>query len=395
MRRFVVHISPFTSSLTFPLLQTLSRLRQYLLPRHFLPKTYSIKTGMAQIGLATGLMLMMSVLQAQEDAMPVSVVTPQQAVPIDRLRLSGNLVAVQRASLSAQVDGLVETMSVDVGALVKTGDQLLSLDSALGKHLLNQLRASMAAAKATRDENRRLVKEAERLIQDNHLAQNELALRQAALAESEALLQVAQAELAGQQQQLNWHQLTAPFDGVVSGKLTEVGEWVSRGTPVFELVATGQVYLDVNAPQERFAEINLQTQVQVQPDALPGQILKGRIEALVPVSDSGSRTFRVRIVVTDPQQRLFPGTSASATFDLSRGENTALLVPRDALLRSPDGRFALFTVTDGKAQRRSVEIGQQSSSGVEILTGLQPNEPVVVRGNEVLRDQQMVRIVES
>lgn len=348
--------------------------------------------------LLPALLLLLPLLaSAQDERMPVAVAMPVQAVPTEELRLTGTLVAVQQASLSPRVDGLVAKVNVDAGARVKAGAPLLELDTALERHVLRQREAATAAAQAQVTEDERLVSEAERLARDNHLPQNELALRRAALASSRALLQAAKAEEAGQRERVAWHRLPAPFDGVISHKRTEAGEWVTRGTPVLELVATDRLYLDVQAPQERFAALTPDTQVLVRPDTLTGEVLEARIDALVPVSNVGSRSFLVRVVVQDQQQRLLPGTSATAVFNLAHGSARALLVPRDALLRSPDGSFSLFAIgrqgDDTVALRRRVSIGHQSSAGVEILEGLQPDEAVVVRGNEILRDGQSVQIL--
>lgn len=344
------------------------------------------------------LLVSMPGAHAEDEPLPVTVAAPVNVIPTDELRLTGTLVAVRRSNLSPRVDGLVARVNVDAGSKVKQGDVLLELDPTLEQHALRQREAATAAAQAQVKEDERLVAEAERLTRDNHLPQNELALRQAALASSRALLQAARAEEAGQRERVQWHRLPAPFSGVIGRKLAEAGEWVTRGTPVLELVATDELYLDVQAPQERFAALTPETQVRVRPDALTGTVLEGRIAALVPVSDAGSRSFRVRVTVTDADQRLLPGTSATALFDLSLGNAKALLVPRDAILRSPDGSFSLFAVVpdgDGHVvQRRRVTIGHQSGTGVEILDGLAAGESVVVRGNEILRDGQPVRILQ-
>ena len=109
--------------------------------------------------------------------------------------------------------------------------------------------------------------------------------RPAALVASEAS-EREQAEL------LRRHVVPAPFAGVVARRLTDVGEWVSRGTPVIELVATDRVRLDVQAPQERFAAIREDAIVQVFADSLGGESLPGRVVARVPVSDpSAARSW--------------------------------------------------------------------------------------------------------
>ncbi|MCL5974313.1 MAG: efflux RND transporter periplasmic adaptor subunit, partial [Gammaproteobacteria bacterium] len=195
-------------------------------------------------------------------------------------------------------------------------------------------------------------------------------------------------------EQLRRHELPAPFSGVISAKMTEAGEWVNRGDQVLELVALEPVRLDVNVPQERFSEITTQTRVEILPDALPSRKLTGKITALVPVSNAQARSFLVRIVVDSEDVKLLPGTSASAVIYLGGDKAKGFLVPRDAVLRHPDGGRSVFVIdSNNRAQRRSVNVGSDSSEGIIITNGLTAEDLVVVRGNEVLRDNDEVEIV--
>lgn len=353
------------------------------------------KSGAVCYWLAVAWLGVVPAVRASEPA-PVAVVEPQRASATQTLQLTGSLVAVRQARLSPRVAGLVASVGVDAGDRVKAGAVLLALDPTLEQHALRQREAATAEALAGLREQERLVAEAERLSRDNHLPKTELALRQSALATARARWQAAQAEEAAQRERVAWHQLPAPFDGVITRKLAEAGEWVSPGTPVLELVATDSLYLDVQAPQERFAGLVPETPVSVRPDTLPDETLPARILTRVPVSDAGSRSFLVRVTVEDAGQRLMPGTSATAVFSLGRPGPPGWLVPQDALLRAPDGSFTVFTVATEQGQpvarRRAVQAGLSAGTAVEILGGLPEGEPVVVRGNESLRDGQPVRV---
>lgn len=331
-----------------------------------------------------------------QGAVPVEVVSSSQSTAIRELRLSGSLVALRRAQVSARVDGAVAKVLVDAGAQVEAGQLLLELDDSLEQHELQRLAANRASAQAQANEHQRLVDEAKRLTRDNHLPQNELALRQAALSSSIAQLDAAKAQVAAQQQRLAWHRIEAPFAGVVVTKLSEVGEWITRGSPVFEVVATQDLYLDVQVPQERYGDINEDTEISIMSDIQPDLVLPGRVAAQVPVADPVSRTFRLRIMASEPSAALLPGASARAVLTF-RQDGQVLTVPRDALLRNPDGGFSVFTVMEKEgrqtALRRQVKLGRSLGDAVEVLSGLPEDEPVVVRGNEILRHEQAVKIV--
>ena len=327
-------------------------------------------------------------------AVPVIVAVAEEVTASSELRVSGSVVAANRSNVSVRVDGLVDRVLVDAGAYVKSGEVLLTLDQTYEQQELARLTANLAAANATHNENQRLVNEAKRLTKENHLPSNELDLRQAAFNQSQALLEAARAEKLAQQQRVVWHQLTAPFDGVIYRKSTERGEWVSRGDAVFELVATENVYLDVQVPQDKFSIFNDTVNVTIFPETTgAGQEVAGKVHTVVAVADSVSRTFRVRIV---PEKPLLPGSAATAVFKFFKNSAKVLVVSRDAILRNPDGGYGLFVVTkeQGKliAQRKQVILGQLLGNKVEVLTGIDNQDRVVVRGNEILRDNQQVLI---
>lgn len=334
-----------------------------------------------------------SVIAIADDATPVATTQPKQSSIAETLNLSGSLTAEKRAMLSPRVDGLVAKVLVDAGSQVEQGQTLLKLDPAIAAQQHAQAKAATTEAQAVRNEAARLVKEAERLRKQNYISESEMANRESNLALSEAALIAAQAAERTSLEQLRRHDLPAPFSGVISNKMTEAGEWINRGTAVLELVATDVVRLDVKVPQERFADITRNSPVEVLPDVYPGQRLPARINAIVPVSDPQARAFLVRIVVDATDIRLLPGTSATASIGLNGKQGQKLIVPRDALLLHPDGGHSLFIVEDGVAKRRQVTIGQQSQDGVSILAGLNQNEQVVIRGNEVLNHDQAVTII--
>jgi RND family efflux transporter MFP subunit len=327
----------------------------------------------------------------------VSVVTPERTTVTEDLRLTGTLTSERSARLSPRVDGLVAAVRVDAGDRVKAGQTLVELDAAVASHGLNRARADAAEARALLLEAERLLSEALRLSGEGHLPKTDVARREAELERARAAHAAGEAAEAEQAELVRRHTLPAPFAGVIARKLTEAGEWVTRGTPVLELVSTNRLRLDVQAPQERFARIAAGAEVQVAADTLPGRMLPARIVARVPVSDASARTFLVRMVVEDPQGQLLPGTSATASISLSGGTES-LVLPRDALLRYPDGTYSVFVVkTEGgrsTAQERRVKVGR-GSQRVEILEGLVSGEPVVIRGNETLRNGQAVRVVDA
>lgn len=385
------------------------------IPRAFSPHLYALSLSRfppdMDNGLKAGRMLVIRFLAPvvvalaafsaeAQNLSTVAVAMPETAVLEDRLQLSGTLSAERSARLSPAVDGLVERLRVDAGDVVQAGDVLLELDSALARHALARSKAERIRAEVGIREAERLLAEARRLAERQHVADTELAAREAALALAEAERSALAATESEQAELLERHTLRAPFDGVIVQRLTDRGEWVTRGTPVLELVAIDRVRLDVQAPQERFGDIDADAEVIVRPDTASTLELPGRIIARVPVAgETGARSFLVRILVEEEAHRLLPGTSATASIRLHVTARDGIVqVPADALLRHPDGGYSLFTVDGGEeavAHRHPVRIGRRASGMVEIVEGLPPGLPVVIRGNERLLDGQRVRVTGS
>ena len=339
------------------------------------------------------LLFIAPVLSTAQDTSPVEVVVPVERGLTEQLLLSGSLTAQQDAALSSRAAGLVAELLVDVGDQVQQGQPLLKLDTALAGHELTQRQATVHAVEVQRNEALRQVSEAEQLAGKQLFPQTELALRRADLARSEATLEQARAAFSAQKEMLARHVLTAPFSGVIAARSADVGEYVSLGTPVLQLVSPEPLLLDVQMPQEYYTALDDLQSIEVRSDLDPGAKLQATLIAAIPVTDMAARSFLIRLQV-DGAKQLLPGTSANAVFHFEQGNGGVSVVPPDALLRHPDGNFSLFTVRDGKAWRQVVKIGRSNEAGVEILDGLPKGEPVVVRGNEILRDGQPVRMLE-
>lgn len=332
-----------------------------------------------------------SVSQAQEN-MVVDVINPVISSSSQILRLSGTLTAEKHSMLSPRVDGLITKVNVDSGSHVKKGDVLLQLDPIMSEYELKQAKATVTRVFVDRNEADRMVKEAEGLVTRKTLPQNELAIRKANLALKNAELLSANASQALIEETLRRHDLIAPFSGVISNKMSEMGEWVSRGDPVLELVNLDEIRLDINVPQEHFSDINRGATVSVVSDTYPDQYLDAKIQSIVPVSNSLARAFLVRVTLDNKALSLLPGTSAIAEFNITLMNDAPVLIPRDALLINPDGSHSVFVIEDDKALRRKVELGRVMANGVNITRGLSVDDWVVTRGNEVLHHEQLVLI---
>ena len=335
-------------------------------------------------------------IAAAGEPSPVSVAVATRAPVVESLTLTGTVHARHRSHLSARTSGLVETMHVDAGDRVKRGEVLMELDAELAGLELEQIEGRLDQARIALAEADRLSSEAVELAGRGAFPKSEADTRRSVLDVSRAPVRQLEAEAKRQQSVVDRHRLVAPYDGVISERAADIGEWVETGTPVFELVSLADPRLDMQVPQEHFASIATDPPVTVELDAAPGRTFPAKVAAIVPVKDPVARTFLVRIEWLEAEKAAAPGMSGKAIFALESAD-AALQVPRDAIVRSPGGGAVVWTVeeTNGSATVRPCEVtlGESLTDRIEVRDGLAAGARVVVRGNEALEAGQRVTVL--
>lgn len=337
-------------------------------------------------------------LAAPAAATPVVVATPTVGPASQTLSLSGNLTPRQSAAISPQVAGLVATVRVDAGDVVKTGDSLVELDARTARLEEARARAVVEEARTALAEAERLRNEGRRLLERRVLPESEVQAREAAVRLAEAAVALARSELDLAIERVAQHEVRAPFDGVVSRRLADAGEWIGTGSPLLELVAVRDLWLDVRVPQQFWNRLGPALRLAAYADALPGRQLDAELHARVPVNDPAARTFLLRLLVHDDSDQLIPGMSARVDLELP-GEGPVTRVPRDAITRYPDGTATVWVVTaadDGwVAHEHQVRLLRLAGDRAELAGELPIGAGVVIRGNEGLAQGERVTLAES
>ncbi|QIB50256.1 efflux RND transporter periplasmic adaptor subunit [Pseudomonas sp. OIL-1] len=301
--------------------------------------------------------------------------------------LNGTVNPMRSSGLSTSVAGLLDQVSVEPGTRVAAGDLLMRLDDEQAALQLEQAAAAAEESRVALIEARRRMTEAQSVGAGRNIAATEISARESVAASAAATLKRLEAESRSRQVSLQRHRIEAPFDGVVSQRLRDLGEWVTPGDELLRLVDIKNLRLDFQVPQAHYARINERTRLQIEHQ---GESLKATIETLVPVTDSVARTFLLR-ARAPTAVKLLPGMAVQATLRLSTGKQ-GLTVPRDAVNRYPEGRVTVwlaepheesgvFTVTE-----KRVELGTAFEGQIEVTHGLQGGERVVTHGNESLSE---------
>ncbi len=337
-----------------------------------------------------------------ESAVRVEVEQASNTELVNEVPLTGSLSAARVATLSAEVSGLVSELDVDIGDRLDAGDTLLRLNDELAGIALQRARASATSARERLEDSERRLAEAQTLGASNNIAASEVRSRQSQVEVDRAELAVARAEVQQREAELRRHHVTVPFSGTLSRKLVEIGEWVNPGTGLLEIISSQALRADFQVPQRFYPMIEDDSRLTLRFDAYPGKNFTGQVVHKVPQSRERARTFLLRVALDEEDRppMLIAGMSVDATLRLARGEK-GVAVNRDALLRYPDGRVTVWIVERGENENQArvteqqVEPGLSFAGKVEIVSGLEAGEEVVVRGNEALREDQQVHIIDS
>ena len=333
---------------------------------------------------------------------PVRVESVSNRSIMSEINVTGTVTSPRTAVLSTAVAGLVADLTIDEGHRVETGDALLKLDAELAQLALERALAEVRQRETALADARRRFTEAEKVGTQRAIARTEVESLRAEVTSDEAALAAARAAAREQRAIVERHTLKAPFAGVISERLAELGEWVNPGDGLLELVATDNLRFDFRVGQENFAAVSPGIPVEITLDAVPDSSLSGRVGTIVPVKNPSARTFLVRVladpVEADAPLRITPGMSVRGKLKIDTGRS-GVAVSRDAILRFPDGRVTVWVVDAGGdlpvVREQIVRTGFEFDGVVEIRSGLAAGARVVVRGNETLQEGQKVSILEG
>lgn len=321
-------------------------------------------------------------------ALTVSTAQPQRtAVPL-RLAANGNVAAWQEASIGAESNGLRLTdVRVNVGDTVKAGQVLATFSAETIQADVAQARASLLEAQANAAEAAANADRARSLQATGALSQQQIQQYTTAEKTAQARVEAAQATLNAQQLRLKYTQVVAPDSGVISARTATVGAVVGSGTELFRMVRKGRLEWRAEVTSTELRRI--QPGVKASVTAASGATAEGTVRMVAPTVDPQTRNALVYVDL--PTGNDFrAGMFARGEFAL--GQSDALTVPQEALVVR-DGFSYIFVVgAEQRVQQRKVQTGRRVADRVELLTGLDANAQVVVRGAGFLNDGDLVRV---
>jgi len=318
----------------------------------------------------------------QKKPLPIVAAQEVKTMAISRtVELTGSVAATQIARLASPGEGPVQNCwkrgPVREGDEIKRGERILRIGRS------GAVEAQLSSATAALREQEKELKRVEILVQGG-------AIPGALLDTARAKYESARAQVTKAKESIADYYIDAPWDGVVSKVLVKDGDFVAPRTPLLELYDPRSLVIRFAVPEAQATEVFKGMPVNVHLDAHPDKDFQGKISRVYPDLDTKSRTRTVEAKLDYPIA-LIPGMFARLKLPLQT-VTAATVVPREAVIVTPNGERIAFVLKEGKALRRKLETGIEGDGRVQILTGLQPGEQVVVAGNEKLREGMEVKV---
>ncbi|MGE0231637.1 MAG: efflux RND transporter periplasmic adaptor subunit, partial [Flavobacteriaceae bacterium] len=303
-------------------------------------------------------------------------ITAQTRPLATQIEAVGTTRAARSVKIVPLASGRVVKLRIEPGREVTKGDVLVRLDDDIE-------RADLAEAEANLVEKNQAVERATALRPSNTVSAATLEQVRAAATSASAAVDRARRRLADRT-------VRAPFDGVAGLTNIDVGARVTESDVITTLDDLSEVEIEFSAPETLYAAITPGMSVEARGAAFGDRRFEGQITSVDTRIDSTSRAFRVRALLPNPERTLPAGMFMYLAVTLS--ERQAVVVPDEAIIAEGAETY-LYVVNGGKAFRRTVVTGQRSGTDVEITSGLDAGETVVLRGHQTLRDGMAVRIM--
>jgi membrane fusion protein, multidrug efflux system len=357
------------------------------------------------VGLAPRLAAKHALTQqvAAQRALPVSIVTPKPAPASSELLLPGSVMPYADASIYARTSGYVLHWYTDIGAKVKTGDTLAVIETPELDAQLRQARADAATAQANYDYANTTAKRWQALLQTQSVAQQDADARTSDMEAKRAILASAQANVARLAELVSYEKVTAPFDGVITARNVDIGALVTAGgTPglsampgeLFHIEETNTLRIYIDVPQNDASEVGKGTSVYLTTQQYPGRRFDAQVARSSDAIDPVSRTLRVEVDVDNKDGALLPGAYAQVHLQLDAA-HPALELPVSALLFRPDGVTVAVAGPGDKVQLKTVTIGRDFGTYVEVATGLAKTDRVINNPGDAIVTGEAVAIERS
>ncbi len=310
------------------------------------------------------------------EAILVATTSPQMHTFEKSLSFLGVFDALHQNNVASDGSGKLIKLFVEEGDVVKVGQTIAKLDDEMVQLQIQNVLLNIEQLK--NDNARFSMLKKENVVSNVEAEKVELGLKS------------AEVQLKQLQKQLRSTSIVAPFSGVVSKKMVDLGSMVMPGTPIIELTDVSSLKLTVSVPERDVLKFNKGQKVIAKADVYGDLDFSGTISNIAVQADA-SHNFKVQTTVRNSNQnKLMAGMYGSVSLSNSKS-TTVLSVPRKALIGSSKSP-KVYVVRDGKARLVTFNAGTSDGEFIEVVSGLSTDEKVVIKGQVNLQDNSNVKI---
>lgn len=334
----------------------------------------------------------------------VNVALPVNANGKETIDLPGQLLPYNQAQIYARASGYLKNWKADIGDHVKAGQVIAEIDTPDLDAQLAQGKADMANAQAAYILAKNTAARWKMLPADATSAQDVEAKNSAVVADL-ALLNSAQANVDHLQALQQFKNITAPFDGVVTARNTDIGAFINAsgasgansatGLPLFVVSSINKLRVSVNVPQNEVSAIKLGTQATLTTPSLAGQSFVAKVSALSHAIDANTGTTLIQFIVENPDGLLLPGGFVNASIAQQGATSTLLQIPSSALLFDKDGLRVATVDHNNHVVFKTVTIARDEGKVININSGLANTDRVITNPPDGLVNGDAVSIVDT
>lgn len=308
------------------------------------------------------------------------------------LDLPGETVGIETTPIGARASGYIDKRFVDIGTPVQAGQVLAIIRAPELDHRVEQAQATLAQARANLALAQITARRSGGLVGGGAVSKQNFDVDRLTQNARQSEQKAADAVLAETAQRQAYTSITAPYDGVVTGRAVEAGDLVSADStarPLFVVTRTDRLRVRVHVPQDAALTLKVGEPASMSVPERPGQIFKGTVTRTGHALEQGSRMLPVEIDIENHDNRLTAGLYAEIHFDLPRAA-PVIMVPSEALNYEADGLSVETVETDNKIAVRKVKIGRDYGDHLEVLDGLPDGSQLVVHPPSALHEGSVV-----
>ena len=316
----------------------------------------------------------------EEAAVPVEAAKVTVGAIDAAYRGTATLEAEEEATVMAKTAGVIEQILVEEGQRVSAGQVLARLET-------ERLKFEVARAKAEADKAQENFERNTRVFEKNLISKEIYDQSRFALDSARAAWDLAKLTLQESQ-------ITAPISGVVSARFIKVGNQIQPGVQAFRITQMDTLHAQIYVPERDIHKLAPKQTATMAVDAWPDKVFTGSILRVNPVVDASTGTVKVTVAMAHGQPELKPGMFGRVEILYDRRES-AVLVPKDAVLTEDAAQSVFVVAGDSKARRRAIKVGYSNGGFYEVLDGLKSGEQVVTTGQANLKDDAKVLVVNA